>query len=92
MTDEEKALLAQYLPLVNAELLRIGFTEDDFRYLGSGGELTREGLEGQIVELRNIPSGIGPNAFFARYGVDFAAVKRDSCEPPPQSVSSRRDR
>ena len=86
MTAEEEALVAQYMPLVNAELTRIGFTDDDFRYLGSGGTFTRHGLEAQLVELRNIPSAIGANAFFARYGVDFTAVKRDSSRPPPQSA------
>ena len=86
MTAEEEALVAHYLPLVNAELLRIGFTEDDFRYLGSGGELTRERFEAHLVELRSIPSGIGANAFFARLGVDFAAIKRDSTDPPPHSA------
>ena len=84
MTHEDDGLVAQYLPMVNAELLRIGFTEDDFRYLGSGGgKLTRQRFEDSLAELRTIPSGIGANAYFARYGVDFAAIKRDSSEPPP---------
>jgi hypothetical protein len=75
--DEQAALLARYLPLVNAELQRIGFTEDDFRYFGSGGEFTPAGLEAHLAELREIPSGIGAIAYYARYGVDFAAIKRD---------------
>jgi len=81
--DDRSALIVEYLPLVVAELQRIGFTEDDFRYLGSGGDVTRDGLETQLAELRNIPSDIGAQAYFARYGVDFAAVKRDSSRPPP---------
>ena len=71
-------LLARYLPFVDAELVRIGFTEDDFRYLGSGGELTREALDAHLAELRAIPTGVGANAYFARYGVDFARLKHDS--------------
>jgi hypothetical protein len=86
MTPEEEALVAHYLPLVNTELRRIGFIDDDFRYLGSGGALTRERFEVYLVELRSIPSDIGANAFFERYGVDFAAIKRDSSNPPPQSA------
>ena len=74
--DEQAALIAQYLPLVNAELQRIGFTEDDLGYLASGGEFTRAGLEAHLVELREIPSGIGAVAYYARQGVDFAAIKR----------------
>ena len=78
--DEQAALIAHYLPLVNAELQRIGFTEDDFRYLGSGGEFTRAGLQAHLAELREIPSGIGAIAYYARYGVDFAAVMREADE------------
>jgi len=80
MDDQTSTLIAQYLPLVNAELQRIGFTEDDFRYLGSGGEFTRAGLEAHLAELRDIPSGIGAIAYYARYGVDFAAIKRAADE------------
>jgi outer membrane protease len=74
--DDQGVLIMHYLPLVNAELQRIGFTEDDFSYLGSGGEFTRTGLEAHLAELRDIPSGIGAIAYYARYGVDFAAIKR----------------
>ena len=78
--DQQAALIAHYLPLVNAELQRIGFTEDDFRYLGAGGEFTRAGLEAYLVELREVPSGIGAIAYYARQGVDFAALKREANE------------
>ena len=78
--EDQAALVTHYLPLVNAELQRIGFTEDDFRYLGSGGNFTRAGLEAHLAELRAIPSGIGANAYYAQYGVDFAALKRDADE------------
>lgn len=82
--NEPADLLAYYLPLVNAELQRIGFTEDDLRYLGSGGqgEVTRADLEAHLAELREIPSGIGAVAYYARYGVDFAAIKREADERP----------
>ena len=75
--DNQAALIAHYLPLVNAELQRIGFTEDDFGYLGSGGEVTRVAMEAHLAELREIPSGIGAIAYYARIGVDFAAIKRE---------------
>jgi hypothetical protein len=78
--DDQTTLIAHYLPLVNAELQRIGFSEDDFRYLASGGELTRAGLEAHLAELREIASGIGANAYYARYGLDFAAMKREAEE------------
>ena len=76
--QNKTTLIAEYLPLVNAELRRIGFTDDDFRYLGSGGEITRERFERNLAELREIPSGIGAIAYYARYGVDFAALKREA--------------
>lgn len=78
--EDQRALITQYLPLVNAELQRIGFTDDDFRYLGSGGEFTRASLEAHLAELRKIPSGIGAIAYYARSGVDFAAIKREADE------------
>jgi hypothetical protein len=40
--------------------------------------VTREAFEADLERLRSIPSGIGANAYFARYGVDFAAIKRMS--------------
>ena len=76
--DEQAGLLAQYLPLVNAELQRTGFTADDLRYLGSGGEFTRAALEAHLADLRAVPSGIGAVAYYARHGVDFAAIKREA--------------
>jgi hypothetical protein len=76
--DDKAALVARYLPLVNAEIQRIGFTDDDFGYLGSGGEaFTRADLEAYLNALRQIPSGIGAIAYYARQGVDFAAIKRE---------------
>jgi hypothetical protein len=75
--DDESELIARYLPLIDAELRRIGFTADDFRYLGSGGQLTPERFEATLAELRQIPSGIGAIAYYARYGVDLATIKRD---------------
>lgn len=88
---DNSSFISHYLPVVNAELQRIGFTEDDLRYLGSGGELTRDGLEAQLAELRQIPSNIGANAYFAHYGIDFAAVKRDpSCGLPDTAPPNER--
>ena len=91
MTDPD--LCAYFLPLVGAELIRIGFTEEDFRYLGSGGDLTHEQLEVHLAELRATPSGIGADAYFARLGVDFAALKRQANELPPRAAppNERRD-
>ena len=78
--EDQAALIAHYLPLLNAELRRIGFTDDDLRHLGSGGNFTRAGMEAHLAELRAIPSGIGANAYYAQYGVDFATLKREADE------------
>ena len=78
MTPEELELVERYMPLINAELRRIGFTDDDFRMLGSGGgHITRDALEGWLADLKKIPPNIGAIAYYARFGVGFAAVKRD---------------
>lgn len=78
MTEDDKALIAEYLPLINAEYSRIGLTDDDMGYLGSGGPITRERFEAALAKLRAIPSGIGANAYFARCGIDFEALKREA--------------
>jgi hypothetical protein len=75
--DDQAELIEHYLPLIDAELRRIGFTDDDFRYLGFGGALTRERMDAHLAELRQIPTRIGAIAYYARYGVDFAALKRE---------------
>ncbi|HXT18914.1 MAG TPA: hypothetical protein VN706_25030 [Gemmatimonadaceae bacterium] len=77
MTDAELALCDRYMPLITAEYLRIGFTEDDFRYLGSGGALTEERFEEALRDLRSTPSGIGAQGYYARHGMDFAAMKAE---------------
>ena len=77
MADLE-SLLAQYSPLIKAEFQRIGFTDDDFRYLASGDAITEPGLQAQLAELRAVPSGLGAQAYFAQFGIDFDAVKRDA--------------
>ena len=59
MTEPEAELVARYMPLIDAEKRRIGFTAEDFRYLGSGGPITQEHCEAHLPELRLTPSGIG---------------------------------
>lgn len=77
MTDRE-LLIARYLPRFEAELRRIGFTDDDLGYLASGSaEVTEAALEAELADLRLVPSAIGAQAYFARLGEDFDAIKRD---------------
>jgi hypothetical protein len=80
------ALIARYLPLIDTELRRIGFKAEDFQYLGSDGPLTAEGFEAHLADLRLIPSGIGVDAYFALYGLDFAKIKHDSAARSPHSA------
>lgn len=75
MVDQQT--LAKFLTLSAAEYQRIGFTQDDLSYLGSGAELTEERLAAGIEELRRVPTGIGAQGYFALHGVDFAARKRE---------------
>lgn len=77
MTEEHSELVARYLPLIDAEMRRIGFTDEDLSYLGSGGTLTQELCEKHLADLRQIPSHIGAIAYYAKYSVDFAAIERD---------------
>lgn len=80
MTAAEAELVARYMPLIDAEKRRIGFTAEDFRYLGSGGPITQERFETRLAELRQIPSGIGAIGYYARYGVDWAALIHEANE------------
>ena len=74
--DDQESLVAEFWPLCLTEYQRIGFTADDFRYLASGGQLTRARFEAALDDLRGVPSGIGAYAYFASCGVDFQALKR----------------
>jgi hypothetical protein len=78
--DDLEALVAEYLPLCAAEYHRIGFQPEDFRYLASGGELTRSRFEATLDALRRVPSGIGAEAYFASRGIDFGALKRAAAQ------------
>ena len=80
--DDQRYLITHYLPLIDAELRRIGFTDDDFSRLGSGGDVTRAGVEAHLAELREIPSGIGAAAYYARIGIDLEALKREADRRP----------
>lgn len=82
---EDSTLVARYVPLFAAEYERIGLTENDLRYLASDGELSEHGLAAALERLRGVPSGIGAQAYFARYGVDFEALKHGIGERRPQS-------
>ena len=86
MTDQH-ALLNEYWPLIIAELTRIGFTDEDVRWVsGWSGTTSHEALEGYLTELRGVPSGIGTDAFFARQGIDYPAVRRELSELPPHTA------
>jgi hypothetical protein len=66
-----------YIRRIDEEKIRMAFTPADFRYLGSGGSLSAEQFEAELADLTTIPSGIGAQAYYARWGVDFAALVRD---------------
>jgi hypothetical protein len=67
----------EYIRRIDEEKIRIGFTPADFRYLGSGGPLSVGRFEAELAELATIQCDIGAQAYYARWGVDFAALVRD---------------
>jgi len=80
LTAQEQAVLDRYVPLIQAELRRIGVTEEDERWIhaGSGGSwdlpleqmLTRE-----LAALRTLPTGLGVVGYCAYLGFDYATAK-----------------
>lgn len=75
----DEATFADYWAKISAEQARIGFTAEDYRYLGSGGgPITLESLQAALADLRATPSGIGARGYYARHGVDFEALVRET--------------
>ena len=76
--EEDFALLAEFMPLVEAELDRIGVSRDDQGWIhaGTNERPTRVRAEAWLAHLRGLPSGMGVVAYCAHLGFDYADWKQ----------------
>lgn len=79
ITPNDLALLERYVPLIDAELRRIGVSEADQHWIHAGTDrpLTEDMCVAQLDELRTLPAGFGVVAYCARLGFDYETAKRD---------------
>lgn len=65
------------MPLILAEYERIGMAAEMARYFkGSGATpVTRERCERILHELKEVPSGVGFDAYCARVGMDAKEIR-----------------
>jgi hypothetical protein len=87
ITPTELALLERYVPLIDAELRRIGVSEadQDWIHAGSDRPVTEEMFTAHLDMLRAIPTGFGVVAYCARLGFDYETTKRDILGSDPDA-------
>ena len=85
ITPNDLVLLERYVPLIDAELRRVGVSEADQEWIhaGSDGPLTEEMFLAHLDELRALPTGFGVVAYCAHLGFDYETAKRHACGPDP---------
>lgn len=78
-SPEELALLEEFLPLIDAELRRIGVNEQDQGWIHAGSDQlpTRELLDNELHSLRALPTGLGVRGYCTWLGFDYDARKRE---------------
>lgn len=78
-TPDDQALVAEFLPLYEAEFDRLAISRDDQRWIHAGWDAypTREKWVAGLAFLRGLATGIGPVAYCAHMGFDYATMKRD---------------
>jgi hypothetical protein len=80
MSDHER-LFEAFLPRILAEFRRIGFTEEDLRFLGFGFDpaaASEAAYLAALADLQTVPTGLGADAFCAQSGIDLAELKREA--------------
>jgi hypothetical protein len=77
-TEEEKALLAELYPLIQAELRRIGVSEADELWIhaGGAGAITKDRIDANLKALRALPTGMGVVGYCRHLGFDYHETKR----------------
>jgi hypothetical protein len=78
-TPDELTLLERYLPLIDAELRRIGVSEADQEWIHAGSDRrpTEDMFAAQLDMLRALPTGFGVVAYCAHLGFDYETSRRD---------------
>jgi hypothetical protein len=84
-------LLRQYWPLIQAELRRIGVSEEDERWIHAGSGAPQnlppdQVLVRQLEALRLLPPGLGVEGYCAYLGFDYATVKAAIFDVDPNAT------
>ena len=79
VTPDELALLKRYVPLIDAELRRIGVSVADQEWIHAGSDRrpTEDMFVAHLAMLRALPTDFGVVAYCARLGFDYETAKRD---------------
>ena len=82
-TPEELALLERYFPLIEAELRRVGVSEEDQGWIHAGSDQrpTEDLLEGELRRLQSLPTAWGVRAYCQWLGFDYDQAKRELLIP-----------
>jgi hypothetical protein len=78
-SSDELALLKRYVPLIDAELRRIGVSEADQQWIHAGADQrpTENMFAAHLDMLRGLPTEFGVVAYCAHLGFDYETTKRD---------------
>ena len=81
--EEDFALFAEFMPLVEAELDRLGVSRQDQRWIHAGTteRPTRARAEAWLADLRALPSGLGVVSYCKYLGFDYAEWKQKLALP-----------
>jgi hypothetical protein len=89
--QEDIGLLQRYMPLISAELRRIGVSAEDERWIHAGTTQrpTEELAKANLAAVRALPSGMGVRAYCKWLGFDYDEAKRElaSFSTPPSEES-----
>ena len=90
-TPREQALFERFHPLIQAELRRIGVSEEDEQWIhaGSGGRWDlplEQMLERELTALRRLPTALGVVGYCAHLGFDYATARARVFGSDPDSA------
>jgi hypothetical protein len=75
---EDVELLERYMPLISAELRRIGVSAEDERWIhaGTNQRPTEELAKANLAAVRALPTNMGVRAYCNWLGFDYDDAKR----------------
>ena len=83
--EDDVKLFERYMPLISAELRRIGVRAEDERWIhaGSSQPPTEQLAQANLAAVRALPTGMGVRAYCRWLGFDYDEAKRQLNGPTP---------